>query len=289
MLRPPQAVTGTERKEEAPATSNGAGSTSPAAEAQEDPPPLGHTRLCCGGRCILARDAHASAVVAVLVLSFDGILTYLFLNNTSYLWIVFTNAFITVLVIVALTLATTTDPGIIAKLTKGDPRIKPPPPKGMAEFVVVKGIQVVTPYCHTCRRTRPPRTSHCHFCNNCVSKFDHHCGVIGACVGEGNLRFFFLFLLSLVLKAGWIAAFSTFYLAQHWNDGDLAKKGLAFVNIVIGAVITLQLSAMSIHYIKLMSTGYTQRENIKRERLYGKNGVNPYDDGCKQNWGEIWC
>ncbi|EAA21590.1 DHHC zinc finger domain, putative [Plasmodium yoelii yoelii] len=42
---------------------------------------------------------------------------------------------------------------------------------------------------------RPERAHHCRTCQRCVLKMDHHCPWIGTCVGEKNLKFFFLFLI----------------------------------------------------------------------------------------------
>lgn len=52
-------------------------------------------------------------------------------------------------------------------------------------------------FCNTCYIFRPPRATHCYECNMCVERFDHHCPWIGSCVGKGNYRYFFGYLVSL--------------------------------------------------------------------------------------------
>lgn len=49
--------------------------------------------------------------------------------------------------------------------------------------------------CAYCEVKRPYHIKHCQHCNRCVRKFDHHCPWIHNCVGEGNHRVFFWFLV----------------------------------------------------------------------------------------------
>ncbi|CAN0098382.1 unnamed protein product [Ectocarpus sp. 6 AP-2014] len=54
--------------------------------------------------------------------------------------------------------------------------------------------------CGRCDVKRPAGAIHCNECNVCVTKkFDHHCPWTGKCIGEKNIRFFYLFLGCLSL------------------------------------------------------------------------------------------
>lgn len=52
-------------------------------------------------------------------------------------------------------------------------------------------------YCSECALIVPERAVHCEWCNVCVRGHDHHCPWIGQCVGEGNIMYFWTFLLAL--------------------------------------------------------------------------------------------
>eukprot|EP00929_Paragymnodinium_shiwhaense_P041720 TRINITY_DN21665_c0_g1_i1.p1 TRINITY_DN21665_c0_g1~~TRINITY_DN21665_c0_g1_i1.p1 ORF type:complete len:721 (+),score=135.23 TRINITY_DN21665_c0_g1_i1:82-2244(+) len=52
--------------------------------------------------------------------------------------------------------------------------------------------------CVVCRARRKMRSHHCKECGRCVDRLDHHCPWIDNCVGLGNQRSFFLFILALL-------------------------------------------------------------------------------------------
>lgn len=54
-------------------------------------------------------------------------------------------------------------------------------------------------FCTLCMVRKPLRSKHCRRCRRCVSKQDHHCPWINNCVGNNNIRHFFIYILSLEL------------------------------------------------------------------------------------------
>lgn len=52
-------------------------------------------------------------------------------------------------------------------------------------------------YCEACQMTQLFRSKHCFSCEACIAKFDHHCHVIGVCIGELNVRYFWGVLASM--------------------------------------------------------------------------------------------
>ncbi|KEF59550.1 uncharacterized protein A1O9_04394 [Exophiala aquamarina CBS 119918] len=52
-------------------------------------------------------------------------------------------------------------------------------------------------FCLQCMVRKPLRSKHCRRCNRCVAKHDHHCPWVHNCVGNNNIRHFYMYILSL--------------------------------------------------------------------------------------------
>ncbi|RKP27901.1 DHHC palmitoyltransferase-domain-containing protein, partial [Syncephalis pseudoplumigaleata] len=70
-------------------------------------------------------------------------------------------------------------------------------------------------YCHICQRPKPDRAHHCSQCNECVLRMDHHCPWVVGCVGYGNHKLFFLFLLYVSMLTFFVAVTIAFMLVLY--------------------------------------------------------------------------
>eukprot|EP01017_Pseudomicrothorax_dubius_P041831 TRINITY_DN674_c0_g1_i3.p1 TRINITY_DN674_c0_g1~~TRINITY_DN674_c0_g1_i3.p1 ORF type:complete len:136 (-),score=7.36 TRINITY_DN674_c0_g1_i3:94-501(-) len=54
--------------------------------------------------------------------------------------------------------------------------------------------------CRTCHVLRAERTYHCFDCDVCVEEYDHHCPWTSKCIGRGNIRSFYAFVLTSMIS-----------------------------------------------------------------------------------------
>ncbi|KAK8886686.1 palmitoyltransferase swf1 [Tritrichomonas musculus] len=83
------------------------------------------------------------------------------------------------------------------------------------------------PFCEICKVPRPPGAVHCSVCRCCILRCDHHCAILGQCVGDRNIKCFFLsFLYSAIF------CFSHFT-AALWYLLKTPDDFLSLTNIII--------------------------------------------------------
>mmetsp|Transcript_10718 Transcript_10718/g.24431 ORF Transcript_10718/g.24431 Transcript_10718/m.24431 type:complete len:370 (+) Transcript_10718:60-1169(+) len=75
---------------------------------------------------------------------------------------------------------------------------KPPDHASAVALAIEHGVRP-PPQCARCHLAKPQRAHHCGVCRRCVMKMDHHCPWLNNCVGAGNYRFFYVFLLWSVM------------------------------------------------------------------------------------------
>lgn len=75
-------------------------------------------------------------------------------------------------------------------------------------------------FCNLCKIwvNNENKTSHCFDCNVCVEGYDHHCPWTGKCIGKKNLKYFYIFLMSILF------VFCFFAIALTLAQNDLFEK-----------------------------------------------------------------
>ncbi|VEV56331.1 palmitoyltransferase DHHC9, putative [Plasmodium vinckei vinckei] len=134
---------------------------------------------------------------------------------------------------------------------------------------------------------RPERSHHCRTCQRCVLKMDHHCPWIGTCVGEKNLKFFFLFLLyglfiSLYVNLTIMPQFvKSIYESDESKESHQMHHAAIFISISATTTLSLALIFMVFRYIYFISHNITTIESSYTDK-------NPYDIGTYSNWKEVF-
>ncbi|CAD8144488.1 unnamed protein product [Paramecium pentaurelia] len=54
-------------------------------------------------------------------------------------------------------------------------------------------------YCKVCKLIQAKETQHCQDCDVCIQEFDHHCPWTGKCIGKGNIKQFYYFIISTAI------------------------------------------------------------------------------------------
>ncbi len=160
-------------------------------------------------------------------------------------------------------------------------------------------IKMVSTICKKCIHPKPPRTHHCLVCDKCVLKMDHHCPWINGCVGHFNHRYFFLFMLSMVVGCFYVMlfGFEIFYdelMNGEWEDChsilSLHRRNLIVFEAFITTSTFFLLGGLMLWHAKLIHQGQTSIEahinkaEYLRLKKIGKTYKNPYDFGPYHNW-----
>lgn len=133
---------------------------------------------------------------------------------------------------------------------------------------------------------RPERSHHCRACKKCVLKMDHHCVWIGTCVGEKNLKFFFLFIFYSLLIILYIVVTILPKFITQLTDGTLSQIPPDFrgiTTIIACAAITLFVTLI---YLNCQYIYFISRNITVIESSYSEN--NPYDLDTYNNWKMVF-
>ena len=201
-------------------------------------------------------------------------------HKTSYTKIIIIFWLTTILSMLSLTDAASADPGI----QRGTPISKKKFDKANIRKIV-GGENYMLKYCVTCHLIRDIRTFHCSTCGICIEKHDHHCNYLSNCVGIGNYRKFFLFMIIAFIHVSIILFTCCYYIyADAFQDPENAWL-LMLIMLVIsfGGFFEIFLIWMIIQHLVTIIMNRTTREFIKQKEY----GV--YNKGCKENCREAFC
>ncbi|XP_063716349.1 palmitoyltransferase ZDHHC16-like [Symsagittifera roscoffensis] len=156
--------------------------------------------------------------------------------------------------------------------------------------------------CKRCIGPKPPRAHHCSVCKKCVLRMDHHCPWINNCVGHFNHKFFFSFLVYLIIGALYLVATAHFYfniqfrftkalrifrrrelLSHDWYHSAISLHfGLAFISLLPVGFLFLQ-QAKLLFFGETVIEQYTNirdRQRCKEQKIQFRN---IYDYGWRNN------
>jgi len=214
--------------------------------------------------------------VFLIVVSLGLIFTFVLLpywgRNLQVLVIV--GVLLIVIIFVLLLLSALSDPGIIQR-----PTVPFPKPKDLSRDIVINGKGIKQRFCETCKNWRPPRSHHCKICNNCIDHFDHHCGWTGNCVGSRNYRYFYWFLMSIVIGCAYFSALSGILIFPN----NLATYPIALVCAIYTVCLGASMLVMVVYHTILVASGKSTYESIKNKE------TEPFDEGCFRNFRKIFC
>lgn len=152
-----------------------------------------------------------------------------------------------------------------------------------------------------------PRSRFCPFAKKRISKYDHYCLWVMQPIGEKNIRFYLLFLLSNFLATMYFFVISEMFLIWklkyssniNWNKYSLPEKiSLTCYYLLKNEVILCGISIFFIIYqsillsliireIYLISINLTLDEIMARKAEKENKIINDYDKGILQNWLEV--
>ncbi|CAG0881883.1 unnamed protein product [Cyprideis torosa] len=97
--------------------------------------------------------------------------------------------------------------------------------------------------------------SHCSTCNTCIETFDHHCPWVNNCIGRGNYRYFFMFLIFLSFHLMAVFGLCLNVIIRTKNDLDNVIVIVSLILCVICFIFLIPVLGLTGFHIVLVSRG----------------------------------
>lgn len=116
-------------------------------------------------------------------------------------------------------------------------------------------------FCSFCECFSPPRSWHCETCKTCILKRDHHCHFFGCCVGYFNFRYFYLFVMYVMLSTIYalcvnISFFIRFIDTSNINWFSVLNFLFPFASLILDMKIdNAYFLLLGINFVLLLFTG----------------------------------
>lgn len=234
------------------------------------------------------RFLPALAAWVILIGSTAAFFLYLgqYLQDKYHFPVFAVQGVITFFVVANFLLAEFMDPGRLYRADPDEYKDEDPQKAPYIKVVQIDETTVRMKWCVTCQFYRPPRCSHCSVCGNCIETFDHHCPWINNCIGQGNYRHFFFFLLSLCVHMITIFCWCIIYLLHHRERLKETNSVVALTLVIIIFFLCLPIVGLTIFHMLLISKNRTTNEQMTGKY---KTGENPFHQGCFKNCAYILC
>jgi hypothetical protein len=131
--------------------------------------------------------------------------------------------------LLAFSMVSCSDPGIIYKNDYDIPDVEDTHDQGKDDEVIVSTTKrASTIECGQCELRRPFSGHHCHYCKVCVNELDHHCPWCGKCIGKENIKYFWLFVYSLNVQFYYLIGVFIYYMLAFPGNQNYLPKGPGF-------------------------------------------------------------
>lgn len=122
--------------------------------------------------------------------------------------------------------------------------------------------------CHTCKLLKPARSKHCKKCGKCILFFDHHCVWLNNCIGKGNYKWFYSFLIINIIVLSYASIISFNLIRKCVEEEkidymDFTHYTDELILFLITGLLDLVVIWFSFETFKLVWYGMTTNEAVK--------------------------